>query len=117
MYKYSKPTTTLLNVNDSYTAESIEQKVRRVMSNKEPITDGAPQIYTPREAGVMPAYNIRTDRFEIAVEAHDKIYKTEIARRAARHKGPEKETEKGKDGGGKTETRESQTPTTTEGKP
>lgn len=40
--------------------EPIEYKIERVMSNKEPITDGAPAIYTERADGVIAAYNIRS---------------------------------------------------------
>ena len=38
--------------------EYIEEKVRRITENKEPIKDGAPIIYTERKDGVNPAYNI-----------------------------------------------------------
>ena len=54
---------------EAYVGESIEHKVRRIVNNKEPIKDGAPLIYTERKDGVQPSYNIRTDRFEVAVEA------------------------------------------------
>ena len=40
--------------------EYIEEKVRRITENNEPIEDGAPIIYTERKDGVNPAYNIRT---------------------------------------------------------
>lgn len=60
--------------------ESIETKVRRIIDNKEPITDGAPIIYTNREDGVIPAYNIRTDRWEIAQNAMDAIAQQNIAK-------------------------------------
>lgn len=53
--------------------ETIENKVARITQNKEPITDGAPIIFTEKKDGVLPAYNIRTDRFDIALEAMDKI--------------------------------------------
>ena len=43
-------------------------KIRRIVDNKEPITDGAPLIYGPK-GEIMAGHNIRTDRFEIAVEA------------------------------------------------
>lgn len=48
--------------------EPIEHKIERIVSNKEPITDGAPDIFTERKDGVISAYNIRTDRWEIAQE-------------------------------------------------
>lgn len=56
-----------------YEGESIETKCARILQNKEPITDTAPIIYTAKKDGVLPAYNIRTDRFDIAIDAYDKI--------------------------------------------
>ena len=38
-----------------------------------PIEDGAPIIYTERKDGVNPAYNIRTDRWEIAQDAMEQV--------------------------------------------
>ena len=81
MYKKIKATKTSIKVNDSYEGETIEQKVQRILSNKEPIKDRAPSVYTERKEGVRPDTNIRTDRFELAVEATDKISKHKIARR------------------------------------
>ena len=60
--------------------ESIENKVRRITENNEPITDGAPIIYTNREDGVLPAYNIRTDRWEVAQNAMDAVNQANLAR-------------------------------------
>lgn len=83
MYKRVKPTKTTIKGLRGYQGEPIEAKMRRVMENKEPITDGAEAIYTERKDGVQPAYNIRTDRFEYAVEAKDKIARSFIAKREA----------------------------------
>lgn len=60
--------------------ESIENKVRRITENNEPITDGAPIIYTNREDGVLPAYNIRTDRWDIAQAAMDAVNQANLAK-------------------------------------
>ena len=60
--------------------ESIEDKVRRITENNEPITDGAPIIYTNRDDGVLPAYNIRTDRQEIAQQAMDAVNQANLAK-------------------------------------
>lgn len=60
--------------------ESIEQKVCRITENNEPITDGAPIIYTNREDGVLPAYNIRTDRWEVAQAAMDAVNQANLAK-------------------------------------
>lgn len=72
---------TSINHNESYEGESIETKVQRITLNNEPITDGAPIIYTERKDGVLPGYNIRTDRWEIAIDAMDKVSKTITAKR------------------------------------
>jgi len=64
--------------------ERIETKVDRVVHNNEPIKDGAPLIYTERKLGVQPKYNIRTDRFDIAIDAMDKVEKSYKARREER---------------------------------
>ena len=49
--------------------------------NNEPITDGATPIFTPKADGVLPAYDIRTDRFNIALDATDKFNRSEITKR------------------------------------
>lgn len=58
--------------------EWIEEKVRRVVENGEPIEDGAPIVYTERKDGVKPEYNIRTDRWEIAQEAMEAVREGKI---------------------------------------
>jgi len=81
MIKYKIKQRTTLKVNNSVEGETIEQKIRRIVENNEPISDTAPIIYTERKDGVLPAYDIRTDRFDIAIEAMDKVTKTTIAKR------------------------------------
>lgn len=49
--------------------EYLEEKVRRITETGEPIEDSAPIIYTERKDGVIPAYDIRTDKWDIALEA------------------------------------------------
>ena len=66
-----------------YEGESIETKCARILQNKEPITDTAPVIYTVKEDGVLPAYNIRTDRFDIAMDAYDKITRSSAKKEQA----------------------------------
>lgn len=86
MYNKRKRRETSLNINKSIEGETIEQKIERIVNNKEPITDGAPITYTERSEGVKAGYNIRTDRFEVAVEAMDKVSKTHTAKREERAK-------------------------------
>lgn len=84
MYKQSKPRKTTIKRNESYKGETIEQKIFRITNNKEPISDGAPIIYTDRKDGVLPAYNIKTDRWDTAIDAMDKVDKTHKAKREER---------------------------------
>jgi hypothetical protein len=86
MYKVNIYSTTGLEVNQSLEGETIEQKMERVTQNNEPIKDGAPLIYTDAKDGVQAGYNIRTDRFEVAVEAMDKVVKSNVAKRDAKPK-------------------------------
>ena len=81
MYKAKEFTKTCLKINDSLEGETLEQKMERITNNKEPIKDGSPLIYTERSEGVLAGYNVRTDRFEIAVEAMDKVHKANTAKR------------------------------------
>lgn len=78
-FKGVKPT--VMKGIKSYEGESIEQKVARILSNKEPLTDGAVPIYTTRKEGVKPEYNIRTDKMEIAVEGMSGVSKANLAKR------------------------------------
>lgn len=84
MYKQNKMHNTSINRNTSTVGESIEEKVERITNNKGPITDAVELIYTERSEGVLPAYDIRTDRFEIAIDAMTAIQKTKIAEREKR---------------------------------
>lgn len=81
MYKKNKAQLTNIKVDQSYKGETIEEKIRRIVTNNEPIKDGAPIVYTERKDGVRPEYDIRTDRWEIAVDAMDKVTKTNLAKR------------------------------------
>lgn len=84
MYKQNKPNKTSVKVNKSYEGERIEEKINRIVNNKEPIKDGAPIIFTDRSDGVPVQYNVRTDRFEVAIDAMDSVSKAHIAKRQHR---------------------------------
>ena len=56
--------------------ERIELKIDRMTQNNEPIGDSAPLIYTPRKNGVIAAYDIRTDKWDIALDAMNKVNQT-----------------------------------------
>ena len=73
MYVYEKRSISKLTSVEKVEGEPIEHKIERIVSNKEPISDGAPSIFTERKDGVIAAYNIRADRWDIASEAMDKV--------------------------------------------
>lgn len=68
---------------------NIETKVARMVSNEEPITDSVPLFYGSAKDGVRPEYNVRTDRFQIAMEAHEKISSYEKSQYLKRVNGVE----------------------------
>lgn len=89
MYKIPKYHKTTMCLDNTKEGETIENKVKRLVQNKEPIKDGAPMIYTDKVHGVNPAYNIRTDRWEIAIDALDRIAKSKTAKKDEIAKAPE----------------------------
>lgn len=73
--------------------EPIEWKVKRMLRNGEPISDGAPDIFTERKDGIGAGYDVRTDRFELAAEAMDKVAKSKLAARENKGKVVKLETD------------------------
>lgn len=68
--KYIAP---LEETKGEYEGERIEDKVSRITENNEPISDGAPIVFTKRSDGVRPEYNIRTDKWDIALDSMEKV--------------------------------------------
>lgn len=85
-YIFRKPNKSVLTSVKTYEGETIEQKIERIIQNKEPIKDGAPEIFTERKDGVIAAYNIRADRWEIAADAMDAVQRSIQAKREERAK-------------------------------
>lgn len=69
--------------------ESILTKVRRILDENEPLTDGAPLIYTPKEDGVKPEFDIRTDKWQIAINAMDRVNAYKLSDYTKNGKKPE----------------------------
>lgn len=92
MYNIKRPDKTTLHSSNTTEGETIEAKVRRVLNNKEPIKDGAPIVHTERKDGVLPQYDIRTDRFEVAIDAVDKRTANHLAARDERLKSAEEQS-------------------------
>lgn len=85
------------NPDLTYQAEPREVKLRKIINGESNnMEDGVfPTIYTEKRDGVLPEYDIRTDRFEVAIDAMDKINQS-AANQIAKNKG---ETEAVKDFG------------------
>lgn len=83
--------------NLTYQAEPREVKLRKIINGESnDMEDGVfPTIYTEKKDGVQPEFDIRTDRFEVAIDAIDKINQS-VANQVAKSKG---ETEAVKDFG------------------
>ena len=64
--------------------QTMETMVARFMNNQADIERSQPLIYTERKEGVQAGYDIRTDRFEVAVEAMTKSAKSMSAKRESK---------------------------------
>ena len=59
--------------------ETLIKKIQRIMDENEPLKDGAPLIYTPKQAGVRADCNIRTDKWDIAMKAMNRVNEYKIS--------------------------------------
>lgn len=75
--------------------ENILTKIRRILDENEPLTDGAPLIYTPKEDGVKPEYDIRTDKWQIAINAMDRVNAYKLSDYTKNGRNPEMKEEAG----------------------
>lgn len=69
-----------LYVMAAYEGKTIEQRCREMVETGEPIKDTSPLIYTPKEKGVRPEYNVRADKWAIAQEAMNTVNREKIAK-------------------------------------
>lgn len=58
--------------------KSIEEEIRQAVASKSPIESSAEVVYTPLKDGVLPQYNMRTDRQEIALDLTEKYGKSKL---------------------------------------
>lgn len=68
--------------NDIFDGQSIEELCYQATTTNQAIEQGAPIIFTARKDGVVYEYNIRSDKFERAMEMMDKYSKAVTNRRA-----------------------------------
>lgn len=62
--------------------ETIESQIKRMTTTNEPIDGTAPIIFTPRKDGVRPEYNIRSDKWERALENMEQVARNRQEQRA-----------------------------------
>lgn len=74
------PTTQIKVVLD-LKGESIEEMLRRMQDAHEPIQANAKLAYYDRKEGVLPFNDIRTDRFDYALQATNKMHASTYAQR------------------------------------
>lgn len=67
--------------NPDQTGKSIEEQIRQAIATNEPIEANAPMIYTEKKEGVNPAYDIRADRQELALDAINKFDASQMAKK------------------------------------
>lgn len=68
--------TGIIKRNTSYEAESIEQMLRKAKEGESIELGGKELLYTEKKDGVLPITNIRTDKFDLAMEALDTVERT-----------------------------------------
>lgn len=75
MYRKPRFQETSLEINESDSGEKIETVVERLINNKEELSVGEtkPEIYTPRDLGVVRDYDIRADKWDAAIAGADMV--------------------------------------------
>ena len=72
VYRKQQYTSVKIKRNKSTQCLTIEQRLRDMKATGEPITDRAKIIYTERRDGIIPKYDIRTDKFDEMIEQTNK---------------------------------------------
>ena len=93
--KINTYTSSSIDYNEFREGETIEDKVKRMTQNNEPISDSAELIYVERNKGVEPSYDIRTDKWDAAIDAMEKV---SDSKREARLKRLEEKKQRSDDG-------------------
>lgn len=79
--------TTTIKCSEQYPAESLEKKLERIFNNQETIDSSAPLLYSEKDEGIPASMNVRSDKWEYACEAADKIYQQKEAISEMKRKG------------------------------
>lgn len=94
MYKQTSFSGGLINTDNTYEAKSLMCQLRKITEEQTPIEETAPIIYTNKKDGVLKEYDIKTDRFEVAMEAMGKMRSAELTELAKSESAAKLETAK-----------------------
>ena len=83
--------------------ETLIKKIQRILDENEPLTDGAPMIYTPKQAGVREDCNVRTDKWALAMDAMDRVNNYKLNEYLKKGEAEAPKTAEGQTEGGVTE--------------
>ena len=83
--------------------ETLIKKIQRILDENEPLTDGAPMIYTPKQAGVRDDCNVRTDKWQLAMDAMDRVNNYKLNEYLKKEEAEKPKTAEGKTEGEETE--------------
>jgi len=83
MKSYKQPFyhTTQISIEEQIEGATLEVKIAKMVENNEPLKADIGLLYTERKQGVLAGTNVRTDRWEVATDAMDKVAKSKIAKR------------------------------------
>lgn len=100
MYRKNRADRTQMSRIETSEGEFIETQIMRMTENKEKISteSASPLIYTERKEGIIAAYDVRTDRFEVAIDGMDAVSKIHAAKRENRHMSIVEEEEENPEG-------------------
>lgn len=73
----------------------LEDMITKLKAHGEPIDGTSPLIYTERKDGVLPEYDIRTDKWDVAATAMNVVHKNDAAKgKSVTDATPKKEEKK-----------------------
>lgn len=67
--------------NNTFEGDNILVTMKRALQGDGDTGEELPTYFTERKAGVLPGFNIRTDRWEVARKATETLQKSETAQR------------------------------------
>ena len=100
MYKQNMLRPTRLEINKQTEGQRLEDKIARMINNGEPLkTMGTQLIYQERKEGVNPAYDMRAEKMDLALDAMNKVQESYKNRSKANIKIVKEDPQGGTDSG------------------